>query len=113
MRTIQGSIVLPPDAPKGRYGRLLVEVRDVSRLDAPSTVVAHTELDNVAIEPDGQVPFELEVPEVEAVRSLSLRVHASHDGSQRIKSGDLLTTSSYPIPTSGTQAPMTVAVKVV
>jgi len=81
--------------------------------DAPSTVVAQKQINEVAIEPNGRVEFQVEAPDVESGRALSLRVHVNLDGSQQVKPGDLLTTSSYPIPTSGPHGRMTVPVKLV
>lgn len=113
MRTIRGSIILPPDAPRRTYGRLVIEARDVSEADAPSTVVARTRLDDVPVEPGGRIPFELEVPEIDPGRSLSLRAHASPDGGDSVRPGDLLTTASHPITPSGPQAPVTVRMSVI
>jgi uncharacterized lipoprotein YbaY len=113
MRTIQGAIVLPTNAPRGIGRRVTVEVRDVSVQDAPSIVIARKDLTDVTLEPTGQLNFELEVPDVDASHALSLRVHISMDGSGQIKDGDLLTTSSCPITPHGATARVTVSPKVI
>jgi uncharacterized lipoprotein YbaY len=113
MRTITGEIVLPNEASTKRAGAILVEVRDVSLLDAPSTVVANQELRNIFLNPGGRIAFMVRVPEVPVTRTLSIRVHISLDGSGRLKPGDLLTTASYPVPSKGTPKSIEVPVSVI
>jgi uncharacterized lipoprotein YbaY len=113
MRKILGFVMLPPETPETRAGLTLIEVRDVSLLDAPSVVIAEERLEDVALEPGGAIPFSLDTPEVEASQSLSLRVHISLDGSGRVQSGDLLTTMHYPVPDRGTPPPMLIRVQVI
>lgn len=102
MRIIAGEIALPANCPVKKGAMVLIEIRDVSLIDAPSIVVAHTKLTNVNIQPGGRVVFSLLVPEVSDNRSLEIRVHISLSRNGRIKPGDLLTTASYPVPTRGT-----------
>jgi putative lipoprotein len=113
MRKIRGSVVLPADAPRRTARRLVVEVRDVSQADAPSVVVAQHQMTDVPLEPNGRVSFQFDVPDVLPERALSLRSHLSLDGSERVKPGDLLTTASHPIRTSGPQEPLIVPVKLI
>jgi putative lipoprotein len=113
MRTIKGEIVLPPNAPSVKAGRIIVEIRDVSLADAPSTVVAERQLDNVSLKPGGRIKFRIPVPEVNADRTLSVRVHVSLDGSGVTKSGDLLSTAYHPVPSTGKPAPLEVPVSVI
>ena len=87
MRTIPGTIVLPPDAPQQTYDRLVVEIRDVSMADAPSVVIAEQTMEDVTIEPNGAVKFSIDTPDVGAGRALSLRVHISREGARRSKKG--------------------------
>jgi uncharacterized lipoprotein YbaY len=102
VRTIKGNVDLPANTPKRKAGSVLVEVRDISLADAPSTVVAEQRLEDVPLEPNGQIGFKLQVPDVEPNRTLSLRAHVSMDGSGQVKSGDLLTTAHHPVPSTGT-----------
>jgi putative lipoprotein len=113
MRKVMGFVMLPLDAPETRAGLTLIEVRDVSLLDAPSVVIAEERLVDVRLEPGGAIPFSVDTPEVEATQSLSLRVHISVDGSGRVQKGDLLTTMHYPVPDRGTPRPMQVLVQVI
>jgi putative lipoprotein len=113
MRPIAGTIVLPADAPAGRARRVLIEVRDVSLADAPSTVVAEQALTDVALRPHGRIGLNLDVPEVGAARTLSLRVHVDLDGSGQTKTGDLLTVASQPVPSRGPATGLTVPVALI
>lgn len=113
MRNITGAIALPANTPAVNAGQVLIEVRDTSQADAPSVVIAEQRLDKVALKPNGQIPFQLPVPEVGANRSLSLRAHVSLDGSDRVESGDLLTTANYAVPNTGTSPPLEIPVVVI
>jgi len=113
MRTITGEIVLPENTPAVIAGQVIIEVLDISLADAPSQLIAEQRLSNVALQPHGRINFSIIAPEVEANRTLTLRVHISLDGSGRMKSGDLLTTAIYPIPNTGTSPPLEVAVAVI
>jgi putative lipoprotein len=110
MQSIHGEIVLPPDAPTGRAGEVVVELRDVTLLDAPSRVIAEQRLRDVPLHPGGRIPFRLEAPEVPPGGSFSVRAHVDIDGSGRVAPGDFLTTTSHPVPAGGPRAPMTVRV---
>jgi putative lipoprotein len=111
MRTVSGEIALPNDFPKARGADVLIEVRDVSLVDAPSIVVAHTTLKDVDLKPSGSISFSLPVPEVPDARSLEIRIHISLDKSDIVKRGDLLTTMSHQIPSRGSFTHMVVPVK--
>ena len=101
MRKISGHIVIPSDCPIINFAKILIEVCDVSRVDAPSIVVAQSQIDDVNIRPNDRIPFSINVPEVSESQSLNLRIHISLAGDFDIKSGDLLTTRSYPVPSHG------------
>ncbi|MGA7733331.1 MAG: YbaY family lipoprotein [Chloroflexia bacterium] len=113
MRTITGKIILPPNAPGVKAGQVLIEVRDVSMSDAPSKVIAEQTLENVRLKPGGKIKFKIPVPEVEANRTLSLRVHLSVHRGDRVQSGDLLTTTYIPVPNTGTSGPIEIPVVVI
>ena len=113
MRTINGRVILPADTPESDAANVLIEVRDVSLADAPSVVIAQQRLDQVALRSGKAIVFSLEVPEVEPRRRLSIRVHVDLDGSGRVTAGDLLTTSSNPVPAAGTPAPIDVRVTLI
>ena len=110
MRTIKGEIALPDNAPNAVAEMVLIEVRDVSVQDAPSVVIAQQQLKKVKIAPNKKVDFKISVPEAEANRTLSLRVHVSIDGSGNAQSGDLLTVQNYQIPSTGSQDAIEISV---
>jgi uncharacterized lipoprotein YbaY len=114
VRTVRGSVVLPPDAPAGVAGLLLVEARDVSLQDAPSVVVAELRRAAVAVHPGGRLEFDLAVPDADpASRTLSLRAHVSIDGSDAVSTGDAITTSHIPLPAAGDVDGLDVPVRMV
>lgn len=110
MRIITGDIVIPSDCPIINGAAVLIEIRDVSRADALSTVVAQTRLTHVNFGPGDRIPFSIDVPEVPNAQSLNIRIHISCTGGNEIKPGDLLTTSSYPVPSRGTSGHISVFV---
>ncbi len=112
-RILQGTIVLPENTPTGEYPRIRVEVRDVSVADAPSIVVAATELQDVTVGPGTMLAFELPVPEQNRSQSLSVRVHVSRNGSLSTQQGDLVSTASYPVAAIGPVAALRIPVRVV
>ncbi|MFG3516996.1 MULTISPECIES: YbaY family lipoprotein [Streptomyces] len=109
--TVTGLVALPPDAPAGRAASLLVEVRDVSRADAPSTVVGAQVQTDVQLSPGGRVPFSVEVPGLDPSARYGLRVHVDRSGSGTVESGDLLSTRAVLVRTDATdnlEAPVSV-----
>jgi putative lipoprotein len=101
---------LPADAPAAVAAAMIIEVRDVSMADAPSTVVAMRRLDRVTLAPGARIPFALDVPEVSKSKSLSVRVHIDVDGNGQVGQGDLLSTQAYPVSAAGPLRPVTVRV---
>ena len=111
MRDATGDIIIPSDCPPISGAAVLIEVRDVSRADALSTVVAQTRLTGVDFRPGDRIPFCLTIPEVSEAQSLDVRVHISCTGINDIRSGDLLTTRSHPVPSRGTLGHISVLVQ--
>ncbi|MET7620343.1 YbaY family lipoprotein [Streptomyces sp. NPDC005408] len=110
-RTVTGFVSLPPDAPTGPATRFLVEVRDVSRADAPSTVVGAQVQSDIELAPGGRVPFTVEVPDLDPTASYGLRVHVDLSGTGTVEAGDLISTQATPVPAEsvkGMIAPVTV-----
>jgi uncharacterized lipoprotein YbaY len=113
MRTVQGKVQFPANAPTVKARRAIIEVRDVSEADAPSLVVAEQTLEDVDVSPGKELDFEFAVPEVEPGHTLAMRVHIDVKGTGRTESGDLLTTQNYRVEGSGTPEPMQVPVQVI
>jgi hypothetical protein len=101
MRRIAGSIILPADATEAIAREIAIELRDVTRLDAPSLLVAEHRLRDVRISPRLALLFELNAPESPASHDLNLRVHVDLRGAGSVQPGDFLTTMAVAVPTSG------------
>jgi hypothetical protein len=110
MRTLTGKIILPSNSPSIIANHIQIEVRDVSFMDVPSQLVAQRQLDQVHLRPNGEVKFEMSIPEDKPGRTFSIRVHISAEGSGQVKPGDLLTTVSIPIPNTKILTPIEVPV---
>jgi hypothetical protein len=89
----------------------LIEVRDVSRADALSMVVAHARLTDVTVRPGDRVPSSSTVPEVSDAQSLEVRIHIASSERSIVKTGDLLTTASHRVPSRGMPGHITIPVK--
>ena len=104
MRTVAGEVVLPADAPGATSGTVLIELRDVSVADAPSTVVASTKKQKVKLAPGRRIPFTFKAPEAPG-RRLALRVQidggASHTRSRASAPSTYLTTQSITVQPDG------------
>jgi putative lipoprotein len=110
MRHIQGDIFLPHDLSPVHARLVLIELRDVTLADAPSTVISLHQLKNQTLIPNGRVHFSFDAPETDASRMLSLRVHVDLNGRGSIGPGDLLTTEAYPVPSAGDVGPLVIKV---
>lgn len=97
-RTVRGEVVLPEGGEGERAARLVVQVEDVSRMDAPSTVVGEQRIEDVALD-GSRIPFAVEVPAglIDRRSSYSVRVHVDVSGSGEVERGDMITTRSYPV----------------
>ncbi|MCX5327905.1 MULTISPECIES: YbaY family lipoprotein [unclassified Streptomyces] len=107
--TVTGFVSLPSDTPAETAASLLVEVRDVSLADAPSTVVGAQVQTDVPLSPGGRVPFRVNVPELDSSATYGLRVHVDRSGSGTLESGDLINTQAIQVRTEsieGLEAPV-------
>ena len=101
--TVHGVVVLPPGELPAEAAELVVQVEDVSRADAPSTVIGEQRLSRVPLSPGSAIPFALDVPAglVESGHSYSVRAHVDVSGSGEVEVGDLVSTQSHPVLTEG------------
>ena len=113
MRRVAGAVILPPEVPQGIADHLVVEVRDVSMLDAPSKVVAQIRYQAVPIEPGARIPFELDVPDAPPGGTLAVRAHLARDPGETVRRGDGLSTASLELPGSGSIVGLDVPVSLV
>lgn len=102
-RTIEGWVQLPPEDPGTHQGQLLVELRDVSMLDAPSRVVASASFHHAGLSAGQRLPFRLDVPATaSAATVLNLRVQLQGQAAAVTGAGPLfLTTQAVPVPPLG------------
>jgi putative lipoprotein len=103
VRTVRCAVVLPEGEEPVAADELVVQVEDVSRADAPSTVVGERRLRGVELRPGAAVPVAVEVPAVELDEGAeySVRVHVDVSGSGDVEVGDLVSTQTYPVLTHG------------
>ncbi|MCP9212954.1 YbaY family lipoprotein [Streptomyces cucumeris] len=96
---LSGIVSLPADAPAGQAARVVVEVRNVSRADMPSSVVGAQVLTDVPLSPGGHVPFSVKVPgELVPGDAYGLRVHIDVSGTGFLERGDLVSAHANPVP---------------
>jgi uncharacterized lipoprotein YbaY len=92
--------------------RVRVALEDVSRADAPATIIAEELMRDVTYDPtQGRpLPFRLdgEIPDERA--SYVVRVHVDVDGDGEISQGDFISMESYPVLTHGNPDRVTVRV---
>jgi len=102
-RMVEVELVLPEGALPLGAARLLIQVEDVSRMDAPSIVVAERRLDGVEMRRLQAQTFDVAVPReaIDPSRSYSVRVHLDANASGNVERGDLVSTASYPVLTRG------------
>lgn len=113
MNLLTGNILLPANTPRRTATVVRIEIRDVSRLDAPSIRIAQELIAGVPLVPGELIPFSISVPNWDAATSLALWVHVSLDGSRQPKPGDLLSTSRNSITPISVKQPMQVTVQAI
>lgn len=100
-RVISGHVRLD-EALEQSSGTLYVRVEDVSRVDAAAEVVAEIAIPVThPLVAGAELPFALEVPNVDDQARYSVRAHLDTTGSRRIDPGDRISMQSYPVATLG------------
>jgi putative lipoprotein len=86
-RQVTGEVVLPADTDASATADLVVQVEDVSRADAPSTVIAEHRTRGVSLQSGASIPFSLEVSteRVSEGNRYSVRVHIDVSGSGEVE----------------------------
>ena len=102
-RTIRGRIDLPEADVPPRVAAMVVQVEDISRADAPSTVIGEQRVEDVELRPGEPLTFAVEVPAegLDERHLYSVRVHLDVTGGGDIRKGDLITMQTYPVLTRG------------
>ncbi|TDW28637.1 YbaY family lipoprotein [Cryobacterium psychrophilum] len=120
-QTVRGTIVFPPAQRPEEPFTVIVQLEDVSRMDAPSRILAEVRLANRDFgagrgrELPFRLPFPTELldPAKAGPLRLNLRVHVrhtavSHEPASRgimthvdVTEGDFVSTQSHPVPRGG------------
>jgi uncharacterized lipoprotein YbaY len=108
---ISGLAIFSDAAPEvsGAVARILVE--EVSRADAPASLVAQMEIPGPILRPEqGALPFSLRVEGIDPQKHYAVRIHIDVDRDGQVSRGDHISTESHPVVTYG--APTHVQVRV-
>ncbi len=98
-----GAVRFPEGTPPFVGATVRISLLDVTRVDAPSRVVAEQTI-APASHPGGAgegFAFTLRAGSIDARSRYVVRVHVDMDNSGRVSPGDYVSTASYPVLTSG------------
>jgi putative lipoprotein len=112
-RTVRGEVVLPDSSVPERAADMAVYVEDISRADAPSSVIGEQRQKGVALRPGARIPFTIEVPArfIQDNSLYSIRAHIDVSGSGEVAVGDFVSTETYPVLSRGHGTSATVKVR--
>jgi uncharacterized lipoprotein YbaY len=82
-----------------------VRLHDVSRADAASVVVAESTVTVDLSTDGGEIPFELDVGDLDRSATYALSAHVDTTGSGEVSAGDFLTTEHHPVSPDDLQTP--------
>jgi uncharacterized lipoprotein YbaY len=109
--TVHGEILLPPEDPPERIGRVVARIEDVSQADAPAVTVAAQVQEMVAV-PAGErrLPYEIRLPaeRLDPARRYTVRVHLDVSGTGDVSPGDYVSTASTAVPANTSEIPIPV-----
>ena len=98
MRRVGGRLRFRPGGEPPRQATALVTLEEVTRADAPATVLARR---LVPIEPGGENRFALDCPDPSPGMRYGVRALVDLDGDEQPGAGDWATVQSYPVMTFG------------
>jgi putative lipoprotein len=98
-RTVSGEVVLPAAEPVAESADLVVQVEDISRADAPSTVLGEFRRRKVKLRAGAAYPFSVSISadRVDERNLYSVRAHVDVSGTGSVKRGDFVSTQTYPV----------------
>ena len=104
-RTVSGEVVLPGGDLPVKAAAVVVRVEDISRADAPSTVLGEQRIDHAELAAHRAIPFTIEVPAdlVDERALYSVQAHVDLSGSGEVETGDLISTRTIPALTRGAE----------
>jgi uncharacterized lipoprotein YbaY len=102
---VTGEIKMPAGTEPNNRAIAHVHLLDTSLADAPSTVLARLEVENMeeSLTPDGRLPFVLKCQVADDRISLSLQAHIDNDRDGKMSRGDFINVQSYPVATAEEQ----------
>lgn len=102
-QVISGEILLPSSDRSAESAEIVIQVEDVSRVDAPSTVIGEQRQRGISLVPGRALEFAVEIPAslVNDRHDYSVRAHIDMSGSGDVEVGDFVSTQSYPVLTRG------------
>jgi uncharacterized lipoprotein YbaY len=111
MLLAKGTIIFDDDEPSA--GAIVyVRLEDVSRADAPATVVAEQVIREARPGPQaGGLEFTLHGGPLDPQRRYSVRVHVDMDGDGAVGAGDYVSTTSHPVWADRVPVRLSVAVR--
>jgi uncharacterized lipoprotein YbaY len=103
IRTVRAEIELPTGDVPSHAAEVVVYVEDVSRGDAPSTVIGVKREQSVQLRPGALLQVSMDIPAalIDERSIYSARAHIDVSGSGNVKKGDLVSTETYPVLTRG------------
>jgi uncharacterized lipoprotein YbaY len=110
-RTVRGEIVLPATDVPAAASTVVVRVEDISRADAPSTIVGEQRIDHADL--SRAIPFTIDVPAdlVDERALYSVHAHVDISGSGDVEVGDFVSTQTHPALTRGAEDVVVVPVR--
>jgi putative lipoprotein len=96
---VRGTVRLM-DVRKGvEHAQVRVRLLDVSRIDAPAETVAELAIPDCTVEAgqSGDIPFALDVPQLDAGATYALAAHVDISGTGDVSAGDYLTMEHIPV----------------
>ena len=97
--TIKGEIVIDQDCPGLEGAVIYVYLEDVSRADAPATLIASSKLTDVrhTAGQEDRVAFELPAEPSDPRAAYAVRAHVAPHGGEDVQVGDLITMEFTPV----------------
>lgn len=96
---VSGNILLEGDTTDVSFPFTgVVEIRDVSLADGPSTTLASQ---TITVTGPGPIPFEISVEAIQENASYTVYAHLDTDADETVSEGDFITMESFPVLTFG------------
>lgn len=110
--SLKGVVLIGPEIPSFSAAQVHVFLEDVSRLDASAQCVARQTIAPVDHEAghEQRIAFALACDALDQKASYTVRAHVALHGAEEVRTGDCVTTQSFPVSAADRQADLTVRV---